>query len=70
MIESIRPMECVTCGKVVAMASATTSDPEAPEMISGPCAPGGTWIGFVHGDHAPEMIVCCSRSCVEVLLSA
>ena len=54
----VRP--CCMCGAGVSVASSTTPDPEAPEMIQ---LPPGAWVGFVQGDHAPEMIVVCSGAC-------
>lgn len=60
-----RPLVCVICGGRVTLSSVTSPHAEAPEMISVP--PGG-WIGFVSGDTAPEMIVCCSEPCVQTLL--
>jgi hypothetical protein len=59
-----RPITCL-CGRRVDVRSVTSPHPEAPEMIS---VPADTWVGFVNGDHAPEMVLCCSERCVQLLL--
>ncbi len=61
-----RPQHCCMCDREVLVATSTTRDPEAPEMIQ---LPVGAWIGFVQGDHAPEMVVVCSETCRRQLLS-
>lgn len=60
----VRP--CCICGKDVVLLSSTTRNPQAPEMLQ---PPAGAWIGFVRGDHAPEMVVVCSEPCRRNLLS-
>jgi len=61
-----RPRPCCICGAVVVLLSSTTRNPQAPEMLR---VPEGAWIGFVQGDHAPEMVVVCSAKCRRNLLS-
>lgn len=61
-----RPRPCCMCGKDVSIATSTTPNPEAPEMLR---PPKDAWIGFIRGDHAPEMIVVCSEECRLHLLS-
>jgi hypothetical protein len=56
-ITDVRPRPCCMCGATVQIRSSTTSHSEAPEMLQ---PPAGAWIGFIRGDHAPEMIVVCS----------
>lgn len=66
MITGERPRTCCMCGAIVIVTSSTTPHPEAPEMIRlPPCAA----IGFVQGDHAPEMVLTCSDKCRADLLS-
>jgi hypothetical protein len=60
----VRP--CCMCTVDVKVLSSTTPHPEAPEMIR---LPPGAWAGFVHGNHALEMIVVCSDACLLRLLS-
>lgn len=54
------------CAKEVVLASQTTTNPEAPEMLK---LPPDAWIGFIQGDFGPEMIVTCSNKCTDDLLS-
>lgn len=63
----MRPIVCCICGSHGIAESRTTPDPEAPEMLQ---LPPGWWVGFVIGDHAPEMIVCCSDACTDILFRA
>jgi len=63
----LRPRACCICARVIAVESSTTPHPEAPEMLK---VPPDAWVGFVQGDHAPEMILVCSESCRRTLLSA
>jgi predicted nucleic acid-binding Zn ribbon protein len=67
---AVRPIEdrhrhCVMCGESVLVRSVTSPHLEAPEMLS---VPPGSWIGFVAGDTAPEMVAVCSEACVQELL--
>ena len=52
------------CDASVVLGTATSPHPEAPEMLS---IPVGVRVGFVKGDHAPEIIVCCSEECLKLL---
>ena len=61
-----RKRPCCMCARDVVLLSSTTKNPEASEMLQ---PPEGAWIGFVRGDHAPEMIVVCSEACRRNLLS-
>jgi len=54
------------CGAIVIVTSSTKPHPEAPEMIR---LPPRAAIGFVQGDHAPEMVLTCSDKCLADLLS-
>ena len=58
---------CCVCGGVVRSLSATTTDPEAPEMIG---VSDGTWIGVIRDEPGGEVriIFCCSQSCLMNLL--
>jgi hypothetical protein len=58
-----RPLHCVVCLGLIDVLSRTNTDPECPEFIK---VPPSTWIGFVRGDHAPEMIVFCSDACCNI----
>lgn len=61
----VQPRPCCMCGSEVPICSSTTRDLEAPEMLK---LPYGAWVGFVRGDHGPEMIVVCSEECRATLL--
>ena len=63
---SKRVQPCCICGADVELGSATTTNPEAPEMLR---LPPDASIGFVSGDVTPEMVVCCSDRCEALLLS-
>lgn len=60
-----RPMQCCMCDRKVMVWSSTTRHPEAPELIQ---LPKGAWLGWMQGDHAPEMTVVCSDECRLELL--
>ena len=64
-VDSEHPQPCAICDTPVAVRSSTSPHPEAPEMFSLP--PGAT-IGFVQGDHAPELFVTCSERCLTQYL--
>lgn len=66
MSKSIRILPCAICGHSVSILSWTTGDPGAPEMVKP--TRDHLWMGFVKGDHAPEMIVCCSEACMVELM--
>jgi len=65
-IDSKRPQRCCMCDRVVILRSSTSRHPEAPEML---LPPPGAALGFVSGDHAPEMVVTCSGACLDRLLT-
>ena len=58
---------CCICGGAVQSTSATTTDPEAPEMIR---LSFGAWIGIVRDEPGGEtrVIFCCSQECLTHLL--
>ena len=59
---------CCVCGASVTSTSATTDDPEAPEMVR---LPAGAWFGMVEDRPGAEtrLVVCCSDDCVNRLLT-
>jgi len=57
-----RTLHCVVCAKSIVIVSRTNTHPDCPEFIK---APPGTWMGFIRGDHSPEMIVFCSNACCD-----
>ena len=58
---------CCVCGAAVRSMGATTTDPEAPEMIQ---LSSDAWMGVVEDQPAGEvrLIVCCSTRCLHNLL--
>jgi hypothetical protein len=58
---------CCICGAAVHSTSATTTDPEAPEMLH---LPADAWLGIVQDRPAGEtrIIFCCSKRCLTNLL--
>ena len=64
---TVRRIACCMCGAEVHAVSATTSDPEAPEMLQ---LPADAWIGLVRDAPSDEtrVILCCSRKCLTNLL--
>jgi len=65
-VESERPLHCTICDEPLVLRSRTTPNPAAPEML---LAPPGAWLGYVVGDVDLELVVTCSVSCTERLLS-
>ena len=65
-VDSLRQIPCAICDMPVSFASSTSAHPEAPEMLS-PLQQGAA-VGFVQGDHAPELFVTCSERCLTQLL--
>jgi hypothetical protein len=59
-----RVFPCVICQRNVEVLTRTTTNPEAPEILK---APSDVWLGFVQGDHSPELIVVCSETCADAL---
>ena len=64
---TVRRDACCVCGAGGDSASATTTDPEAPELIQ---LPADAWVGLVRDEPSgePRIIVCCSRKCLTDLL--
>lgn len=64
---TMRVDTCCVCGTEVHSASATTTDPEAPEMIN---LPPYAWFGIVRDEPGGEarLIVSCSENCLRNLL--
>jgi len=60
-----RSDSCCMCGQPVPSTSATTTDPEAPEMIQ---FPPNIWAGYIQEDDVFRLIVCCSNACLRLLL--
>jgi hypothetical protein len=59
-----RIQTCAICNVGITVSSWTTKDPECPEFLR---PPEGAWIGFVRGDHQPEMVLICSPACMNRL---
>lgn len=54
------------CKSVIFSNSATTTDPDAPEMIELP--PGATFGQVGEPGDVPRLVFCCSRDCLLALL--
>ena len=63
----LRADACCVCGAAVHSVSATTTDPEAPELLQ---LPADAWIGIVRDEPSGEtrVIFCCSKTCLTNLL--
>jgi hypothetical protein len=58
--------ECCMCRALIFSTSATTTDPEAPEMIE---LPAGASFGQIAGPgEPPRLLFTCSRECLLQLL--
>ena len=64
---TVRRDACCVCGASVHSVSATTTDPEAPEMVQ---LPADAWMGLVSDEPSGEVriIICCSKKCLNNLL--
>ena len=62
-----RALECCVCGATIDAQSATTTDPEAPELLQ---LPPVAWSGVVRDEPSGEVriIACCSDRCLGRLL--
>lgn len=63
----LRTEACCVCGAAVHLSSATTTDPEAPEMLQ---VPPSAWFGLVRDEPGGEtrVVFCCSERCLRDLL--